>query len=162
MANARQFTGWHVLWIGVGGIGTVVAVNMYFVFAALSSHSGVDVGDAYTLGLAYNSQLEERARQASQGWSAELSSQPGENGALQISIIISDESGAPLTGLSVSGELRRVVESRSDQVVMLQETLPGQYRATVALPYAGRWQGRFTVMDDGERRLAFEGHLWVE
>lgn len=162
MTTSRGLTGWHVLSIALGTLGIVVLVNVFFVFAALRSHSGVDEGDAYTLGLAYNDHIAERERQAAMGWTANVSSRSLGDRATELVIQLTGPDGEVLTGLAVEGELRRVVESRSDQLIVLTEGPPGRYSGTVALSFPGRWEGRFRATDEGGRKFDFEDVLWVE
>ncbi len=155
-------TGWHVLWIALGAIGIVVLVNIFFVFAALRSHSGVDVGDAYTLGLAYNDHIAERERQAALGWSAEVAAASTGPGQIEITISLVDAEGLALSGLALGGELRRVVESRSDQAISFTERAPGTYVGFAQVAFPGRWEGRFHAEDLSGRRFDFEDVLWLE
>lgn len=140
MARSRELTGRDVLLIAAGGIGVVFIVNIFFVVAALRTHTGVTVGDAYTLGLAYNDQIEAREAQAALGWSYALETGAANTGGLAVSFTLTDADGGPVSGLTVDGHLRRLVEANSDQPISFEEAAPGVYLAHANVNRAGRWQ----------------------
>lgn len=163
VTTEKGLTGWHVLIIFIIAMGVVFVVNFFFAWAAIKTHTGVDVNDAYTLGLAYNDHIAEREVQAELGWRAEAALvSTGPAGEAVLVVTMRDATGAPLTGLSVAGLVRRPVEAQSDQDVTLTEVRPGRYEAVLLLPFPGRWQTRLRAEDGAEGRLDIEEVLWLE
>ena len=133
---AKGLKGRHVLFIILGFFGVIIAVNMVFLTFALRTFPGESMTKSYLQGLNYNEVLAERAAQAALGWSAQIV-RAGLDGVIEARLV--DADGAPLQGLSVSGELRRIVHDRDDRALAFISMGEGRYRAEAGPLEAGAW-----------------------
>ena len=132
----KGFTGRHVLYCMFGFFGVIIAVNMVFLTYALQTFPGESMKKSYLQGLHYNDILAERAEQATLGWRAELVEANGEG---VIEVRLTDAGGAPLNGLTVNGELRRIVHARDDRALSFTAMGEGLYRAPAGALEPGVW-----------------------
>ena len=127
-------TGRHVLAALLGFFGIVFAVNAWLVVEALSTHSGEVANEPYRKGLAYNTRIAADDRQAALGWKEQLVLAQG-----RITVALSAADGEPVRGLSLHGTIGRPSTARHDAAIMLAETEPGRYTATLPAISAGEW-----------------------
>lgn len=128
--------GKHVLMAAVGFFGVVLLVNGVFLYAALSTYTGVVAKEPYRRGLNYNERIAADERQAALGWhdEVELAREPA-----SLTLTIADRSGAPVSGLIITGLLGRPATDRADRTLVLIETAPGRYSTDVGQLEAGGW-----------------------
>lgn len=152
--------GKHVLLAMLGLFGTVMAVNAVFVILAVGTFAGVTTASPFKEGLDYNQVLAARDAQRDLGWQGEVSVGAAAAGSERITVTLNDAAGRPLTGLALSGSLRRPTHSGIDQPLSWQEAAPGAYEAEVALPERGNWD--LVVGADDGRGQPFEmkARLW--
>ena len=133
--RARGLQGRHVLIAFLGFFGTVFAVNGVFLYAALSTHTGVVAQEPYRKGLNYNQRIAADERQEQLGWNAEatLTRESG------LSILLRDAAGAPVSGLFVGGVLGRPSTDQEDIKVVLAEVAPGHYKMASEALEPGAW-----------------------
>jgi nitrogen fixation protein FixH len=157
-----EVKGWHVLSVLLLFFGVTISVNAYFVTVALTSSTGEYQKKSYLQGLRYNDVIDARARQAAQGWSAELSAEPAGGGAFEIAIRLTDRDGRPVNRLAVSGELRRPVQAAMDRPLTFQPAGEGLYRARADAVSPGRWRIAIGA-EDATQRSVFraEKDLWL-
>ena len=135
-AAMKQFTGRHVLLILIGFFGLMLVANGIFVYFALSTYQGLDNPNAYERGVNYNQRIEAAEKQAALGWSHQLVA--GDTGELEVAI--RDRTGQPVTGLIVSGEIRRAVGGEAAGLPLkLESAGDGLYRASAAGAEPGNW-----------------------
>lgn len=139
----RPLTGRSVLAMLVAFFAVIFAVNGVFVYVSLQSHPGVTSDDAYRKGLDHNRTLDRADRQNARGWKAAVSVVDG-----VIEARLMDDTGAPLTGLTIRGEARRPVHDRADTELMLRETGTGRYTAVGTKLSPGRWELVLTAAAD--------------
>lgn len=155
-----RLTGKHVLAIILAFFGVTIAVNGFFISAAVRSFPGEDVPRSYVQGLHYNETLAEREAQAALGWRASadfvvVGAQP----VVEVRLI--DRNGAPIDGASLTGELRRPAEQASDAVLVFEGVGDGRYRAAAGELQAGRWEVRARA-ERGEDSFDLRGDLqWL-
>jgi len=131
--------GKHVLMMMLAFFGTVILVNLVFVYFALDTWTGITTENAYTEGLQYNETIAARDAQRDLGWQAEVSLTVPADGSEQLAVTLRDRDGRPLSGLSVSGTLRRPTHEGYDQEVHLIEEAEGRYTAPLSVPLRGNW-----------------------
>lgn len=131
--------GKHVLMMMLAFFGTVILVNLVFVYFALDSWTGITTENAYKEGLQYNETIAARDAQRDLGWQAEISLTVAADGSEQLAVTLRDQDGRPLPGLSVSGTLRRPTHEGYDQEVRLVEQTAGRYSVPLTLPLRGNW-----------------------
>ena len=158
------WNGRHVLAMLVAGFAIVFAVNGMMAYLAVSTFSGLDGEDSYRRGIDYNATIAEAQRQTSLGWSAQLDALPERKG---MELVLTDRTGAPVAGLTVSGVLGRASTNRFDRAVTLLATAPGHYQA--AFPAAldpGAWVATLTAVSAAAGadavRFQLRQRLWLK
>lgn len=151
-----RIRGWHVLLMLLSFFGAVIAVNVYFISAALRTFPGEDVRRSYVQGLQYNETLAERQVQAALGWQVQAAL-AGE-GAAALEITLLTHEGAPLEGASIEGELQWPTDSRHDRDVNFTPMGGGRYVAQLGPLDAGRWRLRARA-ERADGALDFESEL---
>ena len=131
--------GKHVLMAMLGMFAIVILVNLTFVYFALDSWTGLTTENPYQEGLAYNQVLAARDAQRDLGWQGDLTLGTAAGGEDSVTITLKDKAGQPLSGLELTGNLRRPTREDIDQSLVWREQAPGTYNALVALPQRGNW-----------------------
>lgn len=139
MTEKGKLTGFHVLLIVIAFFGVMIAVNVAFISAAVKTYPGVSEKKSYFQGLHYNDTLADRAAQAQLGWKAEVSEVMREENAGVIVLRMKDADGGVLTGLALTGTLKRPAHSGEDQTLEFAHAGGGEYRAAIAAFSAGAW-----------------------
>ncbi len=131
--------GKHVLLAMLAFFGTIILVNLIFVYFALDTWTGLSTENAYQKGLKYNQTLAARDAQRDLGWQAEVSLATLADGTEQLSVMVRDRTGGAISGLVVAGSLRRPTHEADDRQVVLVEQEGGRYNAPLNLPLRGNW-----------------------
>lgn len=152
-----ELRGWHVLAGMLAFFGAVIAVNIYFAVAAISTFPGEDVTHPYIQGLEYNRTIAERRAQLALGWHAAAGLQADEGGAALV-IDLHQRNGAPLNGVVVEGALRWPADSHRDRALTFRQEGPGHYVARLGALGEGDWDLRARAMQ-GANVLDFESDL---
>lgn len=134
-SGARVLQGKHVLATLLVFFGAVFAVNGYFLYSALRTHTGVVALEPYRKGLAYNERIKASDAQALLGWRDDIRA----NRQGQIDVKISESNGAPVTGLTIVGTLTRPATGQGEVALQLVEAAPGHYSMVVPPIEAGAW-----------------------
>lgn len=144
--QSKELKGFHVLlWLGAF-FGLMFAVNGVFLYQAIVSFPGEDTPKSYVRGLDYNSVLEQRARQAELGWTAQMGVL-GEDLVLRLS----DRNESPVSHRTVTGALGRLATTANDGALPFVASAPGEYRADISHLQSGQWNVEVGVLDlDGE------------
>ncbi len=137
----KPLTGKHVLIILLSAFGVVFAVNGFFLYSALRTHSGVQHGATYQAGLHYNDTLAEQRAQDELHWSHKAQVLPN----ARLAVTVADANGSPVAGLAIDGLLERPSSSGADRKLTFVEVDTGRYEATDASPDAGAWILTFTA-----------------
>lgn len=133
--RGRELRGRDVLLGLIGFFLIVFAVNGYFLYSALSTHTGVVANEPYRKGLAYNDRIAADERQARLGWTGDLEAERSG----RISLSLSDRDGRAVTGQAVTVSIGRPVTGKDDTALALKETAPGLYVAAGAALAPGAW-----------------------
>lgn len=153
--SAPGFTikGWHVAAGVTAFFALVIAVDASFLMLAYRTFPGQVAVRPYEDGLVYNARLERLRTQQRLGWRAIAEATPR-----GVEVRMLDREGAPLTGLSLTGQLQRPATERGRRTVAFTETSPGRYVATVR-SLTGAWDAHVEARDpagnrfDADRRL---------
>ncbi|MEI6159433.1 MAG: FixH family protein [Roseococcus sp.] len=121
-------------WVFVGGMLVVILVNGVLIFSALSTFTGVSVGQAYDRGRTYNHVLEEAARQDALGWTLRTSLEAG-----RLAITARDREGAPVRGVLAAHLLRPLDGERLE---FPDATGSGRFLLELPELRAGQWEFR--------------------
>ena len=127
-------TGRHVLLILVGFFGIIFAVNGWFLYSALSTHTGVVALEPYRKGLAYNERIAAEERQNALGWTDDLTI--GRDGRIRLRL--KNPSGEPVRTASVSGSIGRPASAGFDHPLAFTEK-DGVFVAEAGALPEGNW-----------------------
>lgn len=151
-ASGFRIKGWHVLAAVLAFFSVVIAVDATFLVAAYRSHPGQVSVTPYEDGLAYNRAVAQRRAQAALGWTATAAVERD-----AVVVEITDNRGAPVRDLKLTGLLRRPATEAGEIDVAFKEVSPGLYRAA-ARPASGAWDLRVAAAGkpfEAERRLTW-------
>lgn len=155
-----RLQGWHVLTMLGGTFALVVGVNATFVVMAVRSFPGEDAPNAYLQGIHYNETLVARAAQDALGWHASIDATRVSAANTVIRLKVVDANGAPVSGLTVNGVLRRPAQESADLPVAMADE--GQlYVATIQDVPSGQWDLRLTARDSLDQEFAVEKRIWL-
>lgn len=145
----RQFTGRHMLIIMLGFFGVVIAVNATLAVIANKTWSGLIVENGYVASQKFNREEARLKEQSLLGWSVAVVPHSD-----RITVSLRDAAGRPLTGMHVTGMLKRTVTEADDKPLAFAATDAGIYRA--ATPVApGKWSLELAARD-------FQGHEFLQ
>ncbi|MFN9928124.1 MAG: FixH family protein [Phenylobacterium sp.] len=148
-----EIRGWHVL-AGVSAFfAVVIAVNVVFMVLAYRTFPGQVSVTPYEDGLVFNRRIADLEAQDRLGWRAAVSTSPRE-----IALTVVDRDGAPLSGLTVTGGLRRPATEAGAVMLAFRETAPGRYLAPVS-GLAGAWDFSARAEGPAGGRLTAERRL---
>ncbi len=133
-------------WVFVGMFAVVTSVNAVMIWFALTTFTGLDHGDPYGRGIAYNDVLAEERAQARLGWAAAVLAD-----ADGLDLRVEDRLQQPLDGAVVSARVRRPVDAGLDFDAVLEPTAAGQYHADIDWPARGQWDVFVTIERAGQR-----------
>jgi nitrogen fixation protein FixH len=141
----KPLTGKHVLIILLSAFGVVFAVNGYFLYSALRTHTGEQRGATYLAGLHYNTTLAEQRAQEALHWSHKSEALPDS----RVAVTVADANGTPVAGLSIEGWLERPAAKDTERKLTFKEVGAGRYEAFDASPEAGGWLLTFVAQKPG-------------
>lgn len=132
----RQLTGKHVLFGFVAFFGTIIVVNLFMAYSAVSTFPGLEVRNGYIASQSFD---DRRAAQQALGWTARVEVNAG-----QLSIAIVDADGQPVQAGGVAALVGRPTSNRDDFTPEL--VFDGRaYVAPVELA-SGKWILRLTAV----------------
>jgi nitrogen fixation protein FixH len=159
-APVSRLEGRHVLWSLLAFFGVIFAVNGYFLFAALSTHSGVVAIEPYRKGLAYNDRIAAGEQQTARGWRDTLDlTRTG-----RLEWIVWDQGGAEVPGLQVAATIARPSTARQDRKIELSEQSSGRHGADVGQLQEGTWIVSIEARKPGSPDPIFRSRrrLWLK
>ena len=158
--GGRPLTGRMVLVMLLAFFGTVIAVNLVMVRAAISTFGGVDTPSSYEAGLNFKAEAAAAAAQDALHWhvDARLAAATGGRG---ITVSATDANGIPLTHLTVNARFAHPADERHDHKIALEETAPGIY-AGIAPVDAGLWTLDLTIGRSGVRMFHSLNRIMIE
>lgn len=134
-AMETRLTGKHVLLILLGAFTVIGVVNAAFIYFAVSTGPGEERGASYEVGLRYNNILAEERTQNALQWRHQ--SQIAQGARLRISI--TDNAGAPVAGLAMTGNFGRPAAGNADRGLAFKELDAGLYEAMLGQIEPGSW-----------------------
>ena len=135
-SSPRRITGGHVLAILVTFFAIVFAVNGVFLYAALSTHTGVVSDEPYRKGLHYNDRVAADEAQERLGWAGAIA--VGED-SRRLAFAVTRQDGAPVRGLTVQAVIARPATAGHDVTLAMRETEPGRYETSLGPLEPGAW-----------------------
>jgi nitrogen fixation protein FixH len=133
--TGRKLTGWHALAIFVGFFGTIIAVNLFMAFSAVSTFPGMEVDSSYADSQTFD---DRRYAQEALGWNASIEI-PGD-GTLVLHLV--DAEGQPVAPADLTALLTRPTNREEDQLLQLSR-VNGTFVAPAMLG-DGQWRLRLT------------------
>ena len=104
--SKREFTGRHMLIVTLGFFGTIIAVNLFMAYSAISTFPGLEVKNGYIASQQFNTR---KAEQEALGWTVDADL---ENGYITLSI--TDAAGVPVQVSSLKAPIGRPTENFED------------------------------------------------
>lgn len=158
-ADRRALRGHHVLGALLGFFGVVFAVNGYFLYSALATHTGVVAVEPYRKGLAYNERIAADERQSKLGWVTDVKASL--DGGFTVSV--RDASGQPVVRQRVGATIGRPSTDRFDRRLVLQESEPGDYVAAMQPLPPGGWIAQIEIRpsEGAETVYRLRRRLWL-
>jgi nitrogen fixation protein FixH len=143
-SNSPWRSPWVLSWIGL--ILVVLAVNLAFVYLAISSNPGLVSDDFYDRGQHYEQSLASRLAR-DPGWTLRTDIpddlKPGE--AATIRVVLVNKAGQPVTPDAVTFFAYRPSDKNRDFSAPMVEEGKGRYAARVTFPLFGAWDGLVAV-----------------
>jgi len=102
----REFTGWHMLGLMVGGFGIIITVNLIMAWNAVATFPGLETPNSYVASQKFDA---ERAAQMALRWDATAKI---ENGVLTVAIL--DADGEPVEAEVTRAILGRATYTKED------------------------------------------------
>ncbi len=158
-ARAGGITGHHVLFGFIGFFGVIFAVNGYFLYAALSTYTGIVSKEPYRKGLAYNERIVADERQARLGWRQEL---VVERSGL-VRLALSGAQGEPVRGIALHGTIGRPSTSREDRPLAFVAK-SGAFVADAGPLAEGNWIVDIAVRTAGSEEPVYRARrrIWLK
>lgn len=102
----REFTGWHMLGLMVGGFGIIITVNLIMAWNAIATFPGLETPNSYVASQKFDA---ERAAQVALRWDATAEI---EDGVLTMTIL--DANGVPVQAEVTRAILGRATHTNED------------------------------------------------
>jgi nitrogen fixation protein FixH len=135
----REFTGWHMAALMVGGFGVIIGVNLFMAYQAISTFPGLEVQNSYVASQSFDA---DRAAQDGLGWDVQVALGDG-----QITLDIGSMSG-PVQPEITQAILGRATHTAADQTPAFEWVGSG-FTAPVMLE-PGNWNLRLELRaEDG-------------
>lgn len=132
MNKPREITGRQVFFFVSGAFAIIIGVNLTLAYKAVKTFPGLEVKNSYVASQQYD---EMRKAQEALGWTV---APQYKNGVLEIAV--TDEKGAPVEVLNLSGILGRATHTRED--MMPEFTFANGVYSTPAELESGNWNFR--------------------
>lgn len=114
---------------------SIAIVDAFFVYSAISTHTGVVTENPYEKGLAYNKILEQAKQQENINV---ISTQVYENG--KISMTLHDREGSAIENATVNAKIMQPIKNGKSKNVILEYSGDGLYTAVFQDEVAGHWR----------------------
>jgi len=132
----KPVRGIHALYAILIFFGVIFLADGYFMYLAISTHSGVDTANSYRSGLKYNERIAQEQAQKAQGWATDIKLSTAND---RLTFTVKDHSGFAVPGLNVSALLSRPTTGAYDRRLILAELEPGQYNSIFSALAPGSW-----------------------
>jgi nitrogen fixation protein FixH len=122
----------------------VIAVNVRFIYIAVSTFPGAASNDDFDTSNRYDAILKAAAAQDALGWTEAASAQ-----GLTAVVDLTGPDHRPLTGAALTANAERPLGSDTFTALAFTQAAPGHYVATSALPMPGQWDLKLQVAASG-------------
>lgn len=104
----REFTGWHMLGLMVGGFGIIVTVNLTLAYNAVATFPGLETRNSYVVSQKFEA---DRAAQNALRWDVEASLIDG-----VLTVAIADKDGNPVQAEVTRATFGRATHTGEDSI----------------------------------------------
>ena len=158
-----QLTGRHVLLGFCGFFGFILFTNTIMIYLAVSTFPGLQSKSAYKAGRDYNEQIEAARAQADLGWSGSVTLDQSAGSHVHFTAEFVDRNARPVSGLKVTGVLRRTVHGNQDVPLIFEALGNGVYRTRLDRDAVeGQWFLRLTADDGFDHAFRLEQKVYVK
>lgn len=163
-SEAGGLRGIHVLLCMIAFFGLIFAVNGFFLYSALATHTGIVSKQPYRKGLEYNQRIAADEQQQKLGWTEEVRF---DREAGRLVVTFKDREGGPVTGLAIAGLMGRPSTAKHDANLLMAETQSGRYEANVGARQDGVWLVQLEASSEhksGEPKTVYRlrKRLWLK
>jgi nitrogen fixation protein FixH len=113
----------------------VMAVNVRFIYVAVTTFPGVATNDDFDTSNRYNAVMQAAAAQNALGWTERVSAQ-----GLEAAVDLAGPDHAPLEHAVLTGQMLRPLGDSAPIPLTFHETTAGHYVVVPSLPAAGQWE----------------------
>ena len=131
----REFTGWHMLALMVGGFGIIIAVNLTLAYNAVATFPGLETRNSYVVSQKFEA---DRAAQNALRWDMTSTLEGG-----VLTVAIADKDGNPVQPKVVDAILGRATHTGQDEVP--QFTWTGTVLTAPVSASEGYWNLRLVL-----------------
>ncbi len=158
-----QLTGRHVLLGFCGFFGFILFTNTIMIYLAVSTFPGLQSKSAYKAGRDYNQQIEAARTQTDLGWTGAVTLDDGDTSQIVFTANFADKYANPVTGLKVTGVLRRTVHEDQDIPLTFEALGQGVYRTRLdRQAVEGQWFLRLKAEDGFDNLFRVEQKVYVK
>jgi nitrogen fixation protein FixH len=138
----REFTGWHMLGLMVGGFGIIIAVNLTLAWNAIATFPGLETRNSYVISQSFQA---DRAAQNALQWDVSAAIADG-----TLTVVVLDADGAPVQAEVTRATFGRATHTGQDSTP--QFTWTGTAWAAPVVAGDGYWNLRLEmVAPDGTK-----------
>ena len=137
-------------WLVAAAMTVVVVVNAGMIYAALASFPGKAGNEGFELSNQYDAVLDHAQQATELGW--RITAVEGKSRTAEV--VLTDRSGAPLAGATVTAAAERPLGERDVQRLAFREATAGHYIADKTLPLPGQWELTLSATADGHAMAA--------
>jgi nitrogen fixation protein FixH len=137
----------------------VAGVNAVMIWAAVSTFGGVETESSYQAGLAFAQETAAVAAQDALHWQVKAKVS-GVAEATLVEVVATDAADHPVSGLQAIARLMHPNDKRADQIMVLDERAPGQFRGRSA-PLVGQWALVIELSREGARMFRSKNRVFL-
>jgi len=145
MATATRTATWkHFPRYMIACMLVVIAVNVRFIYIAVSTFPGAATNDDFDTSNRYDAIMRAAAEQDKLGWAETVDAQ----GLVPV-VDLTGPDHTPLTGAKVTSDAERPLGTDPSVSLIFSEIAPGHYVAKTALSMRGQWDLKLHVVQAG-------------
>jgi nitrogen fixation protein FixH len=134
-----------LFWILGAFFGIIFIANIFLVYYANDSWTGLTTEDAYQKGVEYNKTIEEHQQSKLLGWEGSIGFMPSSATQGKLSIDLKGKQGKAISGAVVKAKLIRPTSGGNDKTLALMESSNGMYEENITFPLEGVWDIEITA-----------------
>ena len=150
---SRPLTGRQVILGFVAFFAVLIIAQVAFIYIAVSTHTGMVSQQPYRKGLNYGERIAQSDKQKQLGWKTSFSLSDKQD---RLILSIENKENAPVSGLTLSGQLSRPVHKNEDLTLKFREDRPGAYGADLS----GSKLGSYIVDVAAQQDTSSDDVIW--